>query len=67
MFLFSSINKTTEQITDQIWFYDIGLGDRDWTDDRKWDIRTLNTIKKDLKHTDVGIPFIVYAHAHRLS
>lgn len=53
-----SIKKKTGQVSAKVWYYNIGLGDKDWDNEKKWEIRTLQTIRKDLKHENTTIDIL---------
>ena len=45
----------TGRVSDKIWFYNEGLGDKDGPNNRNWSIKTLSTFRKELKHEDVSM------------
>ena len=48
------MRKKTGQVSAKVWYYNIGLGDKDWVNEQRWEIRTLHRIRKDLKHENVS-------------
>lgn len=53
-----SMKKKTGQVSTKVWFYNIGLGDKDFDNEKKWEIRTLQTIRKNLKHENTTIDIL---------
>ena len=49
--IFCSIGKPTQKINDLFWFFNIGLSGND-TMVHKMEMKTLETILKDNKHTE---------------
>ena len=49
------MNRQSGRVSEKIWFYNVGLGAEDYVDERKWEIRTLDRIMRDLKHENVCI------------
>ena len=49
------MNRQTGRVSEKIWFYNLGLGAEDYVDERKWEIRTLDRIMRDLNHENVCI------------
>ena len=49
------MKRQSGRVAERIWFYNLGLGAEDYVDGRKWEIRTLDRIMRDLKHENVCI------------
>ena len=53
-----SMNVKTHKHSERVWFYKIGIAEKDYTDNRKWDLRTLGSIMKMLNHTNKKIDIL---------
>lgn len=45
-----SMKRKTGKYKDKIWFYQIGIDDKDWVNGQKWEMKTLKSIRKYLGH-----------------
>ena len=48
------MKQKSGQVSDKVWFYRLGLGDQNWVNEKKWEIKTLKQIRQDLKHENVS-------------
>ncbi|XP_052790685.1 probable methyltransferase-like protein 24 [Mya arenaria] len=53
-----SMKKSSFRVTDQIWFFNWGLGGENFVNNKGWDIKTLDVIRKELNHTDRPIDIL---------
>ena len=53
-----SMNKTNHKHSAKVWFYNVGIAGKDYTNNLKWDLRTLASIMEMLGHTNRKIDIL---------
>ena len=53
-----SMKKPSHKHSERVWFYDIGIADKDYTHGNGWKLRTLGSIKDMLNHTGQKIDIL---------
>lgn len=53
-----SMKRETGKVSDKVWFYKVGISDKDWVNDKQWEMKTLATIRRDLKHENRTIDIL---------
>ena len=46
-----SMNKPSHKHSERVWFYNVGIAEKDYTNDKGWSLRTLGSIMEMLNHT----------------
>ncbi|KAL4218775.1 hypothetical protein ACF0H5_021362 [Mactra antiquata] len=53
-----SMKNETRRLSEHVWFYKWGLGGRNHVNNKNWEIKTLDTIRKELGHTNRSIDIL---------
>jgi len=56
-----SIGMQTSRLNELMWFFNMGLGGKDNPLNKKWPVKTLETLLKENNHIDVRFIMLVFS------